>query len=159
MLWSERNRLISNEICLENNHKIDHFYRLLFGEVCPENSREITAKSADFSANLSLEIPRNWTFSFCDLSEALNTVPVLFHNVTVQILSSVCTVLKTHLILGGVLEKSLNFIFPWRVLKLLCKSFKSPWIFFNFKWSGLESVFLMLFGSPRQNINYSSQRS
>ena len=39
------------------------FYRLLFGEVCPENSREIPAKSADFSANLSLKIPRNLTFS------------------------------------------------------------------------------------------------
>ena len=40
------------------------FYRLLFCEVCPENSREIPAKSADFSANLSLKTPRNLTFSF-----------------------------------------------------------------------------------------------
>ena len=40
------------------------FYRLLFGEVCPENSREIPAKTADFSANFSLNIPRNLTFSF-----------------------------------------------------------------------------------------------
>ena len=39
------------------------FYRLLFCEVCPENSREIPAKSADFSANLSLKTPRNLTFS------------------------------------------------------------------------------------------------
>ena len=63
LLWSERNRLISSKICLENNHKINRFYQLLFGEVSPENSREITAKSADFSANLLLEIPRNLTFS------------------------------------------------------------------------------------------------
>ena len=63
LLWSELNRLISSKICLENNHKIDRFYQLLFGEVSPENSREITAKSADFSADLSLEIPRNLTFS------------------------------------------------------------------------------------------------
>ena len=37
--------------------------RLLFGEVCPENSLEIPEKSADFSANLSLKIARNLTFS------------------------------------------------------------------------------------------------
>ena len=29
------------------------FYRLLFSEVCPENSREIPAKLAIFSANLT----------------------------------------------------------------------------------------------------------
>ena len=46
------------------------FYRLLFGEVCLENSREITAKLADFSVNLSQKTPRIWLF-FCDLSEAL----------------------------------------------------------------------------------------
>ena len=39
------------------------FYRLLFDEVCPENSCEITTKSADFSTNLSLKIPWNLTFS------------------------------------------------------------------------------------------------
>ena len=35
------------------------FYRLLFSEVCPENSREI----GQISANLSLKIPQNLTFS------------------------------------------------------------------------------------------------
>ena len=39
------------------------FCLLLFGEVYPENSSEIPAKSADFSANLSLKNPRNLTFS------------------------------------------------------------------------------------------------
>ena len=43
--------------------------------------------------------------------------------------------------LGEVLEKSLNSIFLWKVLKFLCKSLKIPWIFFNFEFSGLKSVF------------------
>ena len=34
------------------------------------------------------------------------------------------TVLKSPWILGEVLEKSLNSIFPWKVLKFLCKSLK-----------------------------------
>ena len=55
LVWSAQNRLISSEICLENNHKIGRFLPI----VCPENSHEITAKSADFSANLSLKIPQN----------------------------------------------------------------------------------------------------
>ena len=38
------------------------FYRLLSGQVCPENSCEIPTKSADFSAILSRKIPRNLTF-------------------------------------------------------------------------------------------------
>ena len=53
------------------------------------------------------------------------------------------------------LEKSLNFrgspwkspwfpFFPWKVLKFLCKSLKSPWLSFNFECIGLESVFFML---------------
>ena len=50
------------------------------------------------------------------------------------------------------LEKSLNirgspwkvleFLFTWKVLKFLSKSLKSPWIFFYFERSDLESVFL-----------------
>ena len=42
----------------------DVLYQLLSGEVCPENSREIPMKSADFSANLSLKIPQNLSFSY-----------------------------------------------------------------------------------------------
>ena len=49
------------------------FYRLLFGEVCPENSREITARSADFSANLSPKIPLNLTFSSATCQKPWNT--------------------------------------------------------------------------------------
>ena len=35
---------------------------LLFGEICSQNFREVPAKSAVFSANLSLQIPRNLSF-------------------------------------------------------------------------------------------------
>ena len=48
LVWSAQNRSISSEICPENNHKI---------------GRKTPAKSADFSANLSLKILRNLTFS------------------------------------------------------------------------------------------------
>ena len=47
-----------NRFCAE----LAIFYWLLFGEVCLENSCGITAKLADFSANLSLKIPWNWLF-------------------------------------------------------------------------------------------------
>ena len=50
-------------------------------------------------------------------------------------------VLKSPWILGGVLEKSLNSIFTWKVFKFLCKSLKCPWIFFSSESSGLKSVF------------------
>ena len=65
LVWSAQNRSISSEICLEKliTTKSAVFYRLLFGEDCPQNSCEIPAKSADFSTNLSLKILRNLTFS------------------------------------------------------------------------------------------------
>ena len=72
-----------------------------------------------------------------------------------SLFNRVRTVLKSPWILVEVLEKSLNSIFPWKVLKFLCKSLKSPWIFLNFECSGLESVFWCFF--PRQNINHSSE--
>ena len=40
--------------------------------------------------------------------------------------------------------------------EVLEKSLKIPWIFFNFEFSGLESVF-DAFGCLRQNINHSSE--
>ena len=40
------------------------------------------------------------------------------------------------------LEKTLNFRgSSWKLLIFLCKFLKIPWIFFNFEFSGLESVF------------------
>ena len=56
-------------------------------------------------------------------------------------------------ILGEFLERSLNSIFPWKVLKFLGKSlnFLQLWMY----WPG--KIFLMLFGCPRQNINHSSE--
>ena len=46
------------KFALENNHKIGRYLpiSLLFGKVCPENSREIHGKSADFSAKNTGEI-------------------------------------------------------------------------------------------------------
>ena len=52
------------KFALKITTKLAILYWLLFGEVCPENSSEIPAKPADFSANLSLKIPWNWNFSF-----------------------------------------------------------------------------------------------
>lgn len=66
LVKSAQNKLISSEICPENSHKFRSHYWSLFGEVCPLNF----TKSADFTTNLSLKIPHNWTF-LCDLSEAL----------------------------------------------------------------------------------------
>ena len=51
------------------------------------------------------------------------------------------TVLKSPWILGVVLKKSVDSIFPSKALKFLCKSLKSPWIFFNFECSELERIF------------------
>ena len=53
LVKSAQNQSISSEICPENSHEIGRFYLLFFGEVSPENFREIPAISADFSANLS----------------------------------------------------------------------------------------------------------
>ena len=60
------------------------------------------------------------------------------------------TVLKSPWILGVVLKKSVDFIFPSKALKFLCKSLKSPWIFFNFECSELERIlwcFLLVLAS------------
>ena len=42
LVWSAQNQSISDEIFPENNHKISLFYRLIFGDVCSENCREIS---------------------------------------------------------------------------------------------------------------------
>ena len=62
-LISAKPILISSEICLEITTKSAVFYRLLFGEICPENFDKITPKSTNFSTNLSLKIRRNLTLS------------------------------------------------------------------------------------------------
>ena len=62
--WSHQRRSdrFLAKFALKITTKSAVFYRLLFGEGCLENSREMPAKSADFSANLSLKMPRNLTF-------------------------------------------------------------------------------------------------
>ena len=63
--WSDQRKTdqFLAKFALKITTKSAVFYRLLFGEVCPENVREIPAKSTDFSLKLSLKIPRNLTFS------------------------------------------------------------------------------------------------
>ena len=56
------------------------------------------------------------------------------------------------------LEKFLKSIFPWKVLKFLCKSLKSPWIFFNFECSGLASSIFWCFLVVRDRIKIIAQR-
>ena len=75
--------------------------------------------------NISLDYTKN-KFKFFQLI-------VLFWQWEVKAMLRVCTALKSPLILGEALEKSLNSIFPWKVLQFVCKSFKRPWIFFNFE--------------------------
>ena len=62
LVWSAQNRSISSEICLENNHKIGRFLLIAFWWSLPRKLPRNPPKSADFSANLSLKIPRNLTF-------------------------------------------------------------------------------------------------
>ena len=71
-LKSAQNQSLSSEICSGSSHEIGRsFYQSFFSETGLENSREIPAKSAVFSATLPLKIPRNLTFFFRDLPEAL----------------------------------------------------------------------------------------
>ena len=61
-LKSVQNQSLSSEICSGSSHEIGRSLQSFFSETGLENSREIPAKSAVFSANLSLKIPRNLTF-------------------------------------------------------------------------------------------------
>ena len=60
LVWSVQNRLISSEICPENNHKIRHVLPIKYCFLA-KFALKIPAKSADFSAILSLKIPPNLT--------------------------------------------------------------------------------------------------
>ena len=61
LVWSAQNQSISSDICLEKLiiTKLAVFYRLLLVKF----AWKTPAKSADFSANLSLKIPQNLIFS------------------------------------------------------------------------------------------------
>ena len=63
LVWSVQNQSISSEICPENNHKI---CRVFTDSFLTKFAQKILAKFprnwADFSAILSLKIPRNLTF-------------------------------------------------------------------------------------------------
>ena len=64
-----------------------------------------------------------------------------WHHSKTQNVEMFLTVMTTQVEGSHSLEKSLDSIFLWKVLKFKCKSLKSAWIFFNFECSGVESVF------------------
>ena len=74
LVWSAKTNWFLAKFVLKITTKSAVFYRLLFDEVCPENSHKITAKSADFSANLSLKIQRNLSFSSVNYHKPWNLV-------------------------------------------------------------------------------------
>ena len=55
--WSAQKQSISSEICLENNHKVGRFLLIAFWW---SFALKTPAKSANFSANLSLKILQNY---------------------------------------------------------------------------------------------------
>ena len=63
--WSDQRKTDRSpaKFALKITTKSAVFYRLLFGEVCPEISREIPAKLADFSMNLFQKSREIWLFS------------------------------------------------------------------------------------------------
>ena len=83
LVWSAQNWSISVKIFLKITTKSALFYRLIFRDLCPQNSREIAAKLAHFSANLRLKLPWNLTF-FRNLSEAPPNMAwsIRFENIT-----------------------------------------------------------------------------
>ena len=68
LVWSAQNRFLA-KFTLKITTKSAVFYRLLFGKVCPENSREISQFFREFIG----KNPAKFDFFFRDLSEALNT--------------------------------------------------------------------------------------
>ena len=72
--WSDQRKTdrFQAKFALRITIKWAGFYRLLFCEVCPENSHEIPVKSTDFSANLSRKILRNLTFFSWPMKPCLN---------------------------------------------------------------------------------------
>ena len=62
LVWLVQNRSVSSKICPENNHKSPVFLLIAFRPSLPQKFSRNPAKSADFSAILSLKIPQNLTF-------------------------------------------------------------------------------------------------
>ena len=113
-------------------------YPVCFSCFCQELSSIVRINIAQVSVVLVLKLLYIYVHSERD-----STTTCTF-NVSLgfeEVLNRVLTVLKIPWILRRVLEKSLNSIFPWKVLKFLYKFLKSPWSFFNFECCGLESIF------------------
>ena len=66
------------------------------------------------------------------------TTPPLIYMLTIP----PCPWVQTGIIsLINKVKTETGFAQSWKALKFLCKSLKSPWIFFNFECCGQESVF------------------
>ena len=74
LVWSAKNRVISSEICAENNHKISRFVLIAFRRSLPQKSPEI----GRFSHKFLPKNPSKFDFFFRDLSEALQSVVKYF---------------------------------------------------------------------------------
>ena len=74
LVWSAKNRVISSEICAENNHKISRFVLIAFRRSLPRKFPWNRPIFPQISPQKSLEI----RLFFCDLSEALQSVVKYF---------------------------------------------------------------------------------
>ena len=71
-VWSAQNRLISSEICLENNLKITLFLAIAFWWSLPWNFPRNSFEIGRFFCEIVAENPAKFDFFLRDLSEALH---------------------------------------------------------------------------------------
>ena len=73
LVWSAQIRLISSEICLENNHKIGRFLLIAFWWSIPWKLLRNSRKTGQFFREFVPKNPMKLDFFFRDLSEALTS--------------------------------------------------------------------------------------
>ena len=71
LVWSAQSRLISSEICLENNHKISRFLPIAFWWSLPRKLPQNYFEIGRFFCEFVPKNPVKFDFLSCDLSEAL----------------------------------------------------------------------------------------
>ena len=72
LVWSAKNRLISSEICLENNHKIGRFLPIAFWQSFPWNFPPNSREFGRFFREFVPKNPGKFDFFLRDLTEALS---------------------------------------------------------------------------------------
>ena len=73
LVWSAQIRLISSEICLENNHKIGRFLLIAFWWTLPRKLLWDSHETGRFLREFVAKNPMKFDFFFHDLSEALTS--------------------------------------------------------------------------------------